>query len=144
MLATAANVTIIATMASTLSSTLTWAPAEDGRPAATGRGAAPLGVGAETFIPAPPLGGVGGAGAFAAGAAGAGAEAAGGAAAGGAALAAAGAPAGIAGNLMVGDAAGFGGREIRTVSFLGATLGASDGRGGTFEFSSAIVLWLGR
>lgn len=131
----------MATMASTLSRTLACADAEAGRPAETGRGAAPLGVGAETFTLAPPLGGVGGAGAFAAGPAGAGAAgAAVGAAAGGAAFAAVGAPAGMAGNLMVGDAAGFGGSEIRTVSFLGATLGASDGRGGTLGFSSDIVM----
>ena len=76
-------------------------------------------------------------------AAGAAATGAAGAAA-GAALAAAGAPAGMAGSLMVGEAVGFGGSEIRTVSFLGATLGASEGRGGTLEFSSAIVLWVGR
>jgi hypothetical protein len=66
-------------------------------------------------------------------------EAAAGAAA-GAALAAAGALAGMAGNLMVGEAEGFGGNEMRTVSFLGATFGASDGRGGTLEFSSAIMM----
>lgn len=123
----------MATMASTLSKTLVddWA--------ATGRGAmAARGLGAEagcaaTFIPPPPLGGEGGAGAFAAGAA------AGAAAAAGADLAAAGPPAGMAGSLMVGEAVGLGGSEIRTVSFLGATFGASDGRGGTLD-SSAIVL----
>ena len=35
------------------------------------------------------------------------------------------------GNLMVGAAVGFGGRFIRTVSFLGCTFAASVGRGGT-------------
>ncbi len=130
----------MATMASTLSSTLVDAEAEDGRPEATGRGAAAEGVGGVTFMLLPALGGVGGAGALAAGAAATGAAGA----AAGAALAAAGAPAGMAGSLMVGEAVGFGGSEIRTVSFLGATLGASEGRGGTLEFSSAIVLWVGR
>jgi len=77
---------------------------------------------------APPTdGGRGAAGALAAGAA-----------AVGAGLAAPGPPAGIAGSLIVGDAVGFGGKEIRTVSFLGATLEASEGFGGKFSFSSAI------
>jgi hypothetical protein len=100
------------------------AAAATGRPADTGRGAVEPGVWAATFTPAPGLGGDGGAGALAAGAAGA---AAAGAAADGAGLAAAGAPAGIAGNLIVGEAVGLGGSEIRTVSFLGATFGASEG-----------------
>ncbi len=133
----------MATMASTLSSTLVDAEAEVGRLEATGRGAEAEGVGGVTFMLLPALGGVGGARALAAAGAPA-AGAAGAAAAVGAALAAAGAPAGMAGSLMVGEAVGFGGSEIRTVSFLGATLGASEGRGGTLEFSSAIVLWVGR
>ena len=36
-----------------------------------------------------------------------------------------------AGILIVGAAVGFGGRLIRTVSFLGCTFAASVGRGGT-------------
>ena len=36
-----------------------------------------------------------------------------------------------AGILMVGEAVGFGGRLMRTVSFLGCTLAASAGFGGT-------------
>ncbi len=43
----------------------------------------------------------------------------------------AGAPPGNVGNLMVGEDAGLGGRLIRTVSFLGWTLAASPGLGGT-------------
>jgi hypothetical protein len=34
--------------------------------------------------------------------------------------------------LIVGDAVGFGGKEIRTVSFLGATFEAYEGFGGIF------------
>lgn len=43
---------------------------------------------------------------------------------------AAGPPEGIAGSLMVGEDAGFGGRLIRTVSFFGCTFAASGGLGG--------------
>ena len=67
--------------------------------------------------------GVGGAGAGVRAAAGAGATA-------GAAAAAAADGAG-AGILIVGAAVGFGGKLMRTVSFLGCTLAASVGRGGT-------------
>jgi hypothetical protein len=69
-----------------------------------------------------------------------------GAAAGLAATLAAGAgapPAGSVGSLIVGDAEGFGGSVMRTVSFFGCTLAASAGFGGTeppdgLEVSSAI------
>jgi len=44
---------------------------------------------------------------------------------------AAGPPAGSVGSLIVGDEDGLGGRLIRTVSFLGWTLAASGGLGGT-------------
>lgn len=81
---------------------------------------------------APPVGGFGAAGAFADGAFAAGA------AADGAGLAAPAPLEGMAGSLIVGDAVGFGGNEIRTVSFLGATFEASEGFGGRFELSSAI------
>ena len=121
-------------MAKTLSSMLDCAATATGRWAEATRGPAPgfFGAGAETFaLGAPPAGGRGAAGAFAAGAFAAGAFAAG-AAAVGAGLAAPGPPAGMAGSLIVGDAVGFGGNEIRTVSFLGATFEASEGFGGTF------------
>lgn len=73
-----------------------------------------------------------GLGAAAAGAAAAGlAAAAGAAAAGAAAAGAAAAGAAGAGILIVGEAVGFGGRLMRTVSFFGCTLDASAGFGGT-------------
>ena len=81
-----------------------------------------------------PVGGAGGRGTWAVVAA-TGAEA--GRAAVGAAVA--GAAAGVApvggseGSLIVGAAVGFGGSAIRTVSFLGCTLAASGGFGGTGE-----------
>lgn len=74
------------------------------------------------------VGGRGGAGAAAEGAAGAGV------AEGTETLGAAGAgtpPAGMVGNLIVGADVGFGGRLMRTVSFLVCALGASAGLGGT-------------
>jgi hypothetical protein len=40
-------------------------------------------------------------------------------------------PAGSVGNLIVGEADGFGGRLMRTVSFFGCTFAGSDGLGGT-------------
>lgn len=126
-------------MAKTLSSMLDCAATATGRWAEATRGPAPgfFGAGAETFaLGAPPAGGRGAEGAFAEGAFAEGAFAAGafaaGAAAVGAGLAAPGPPAGMAGSLIVGDAVGFGGNEIRTVSFLGATFEASEGFGGTF------------
>jgi len=65
------------------------------------------------------------------GAGGACVAAAGAATAPGAAFEAAGPPAGNVGSLMVGEALGLGGRLMRTVSFLGCTLAASAGLGGT-------------
>ena len=80
---------------------------------------------------APEVGGRGGAGA-AAGAGVSGLDGAGGAGATPGAAGATGAgPPGIEGNLIVAVAEGFGGRLMRTVSFLGWTFAASPGRGGT-------------
>jgi hypothetical protein len=52
-------------------------------------------------------------------------------------------PAGSVGSLIVGEAEGFGGSVMRTVSFFGCTLAASAGFGGTeppdgLEVSSGI------
>jgi hypothetical protein len=90
---------------------LTWAPVLVGGRAA----GAPLARAAEG---APAVGGRGGAGAppGTVGAEGA---------------AETGPPAGKVGSLIVGEEVGFGGRLIRTVSFLGCTLAASAGFGGT-------------
>lgn len=90
--------------------------------------------------------GAAGAGRWAAAAAWAAGAAVGAAAAGGGAAAAA-AAAG-AGILIVGAAVGFGGRLMRTVSFLGCTLTASAGLGGTAPagtlgmFSAINLVWL--
>ena len=114
------------------------APGRGARPAApAGReacgeaGAAVAGRGPEG-TPGSEVGGLGGAG----GPLAAGDPAAEAAADGG------GAPPGSVGNLIV--AAGLGGRLMRTVSFFGCTLAASDGLGGTapgggFESFSAII-----
>jgi hypothetical protein len=56
-----------------------------------------------------------------------------------------GAPAGTVGSLIVGEAVGFGGKLIRTVSFFGCTLAASAGFGGTapegkIKLSAIIIL----
>ncbi len=91
-------------------------------PAMTGAGRG-AGTGLPVGAPAALGAGVGGAGTGVRAAAGA--DATEGAAA---AAAADGAGAGI---LIVGAAVGFGGKLIRTVSFLGCTLAASVGRGGT-------------
>src|SRR5436853_177535 len=77
-----------------------------------------------------------------------GAAAAGGAAAAVGAAAAAGAAAAGAGILIVGAAVGFGGKLMRTVSFLGCTFAASAGFGGTtpgagFGIISAISFFRG-
>jgi len=86
------------------------------------------GRGADGAVGAPEVGGRGGPGATdGAGVNGLGGE---GAAGGEPGAVGAGAP-GIEGNLIVAVAEGFGGRLMRTVSFLGWTLAASPGRGGT-------------
>ena len=96
-----------------------------------GRGAgAPVDVGGRDAAGAgagPEVGGRGGGGAIE-GAGVIGAEGAGGGAPG--IGAAEGGPAGMDGSLIVAVAEGFGGSEMRTVSFFGCTLGASPGRGG--------------
>jgi hypothetical protein len=131
-----ATATSAAKMASALSSPLTPAMTGAGRGAGTG-----LPAGAAEARGA----GVGCAGAGAR--AGAGAEA-GAAAATGAAADADGAEGAGAGILIVGAAVGFGGKLIRTVSFLGCTLAASAGRGGTAPdgvlgiFSAIDFIWI--
>src|SRR5262245_17066554 len=104
-----------------------------GAPGGRGTGP-PVEVGGRATVAdgAPDVGGRGGAGA-AAGAGVNGLEGAGVAGAGpapGTGAAGAGPP-GIEGSLIVAVAEGFGGRLMRTVSFLGWTLAASPGRGGT-------------
>jgi len=138
-LATAAKPMTAAAMPSPTSSPLTLRAAD-----AAGRGAgavvAPAGRGAgagepvfvggrvadgaeETVIPPAAVGGRGAGGAGAAAGAGVAPPVAG--------AAAAGPPAGIVGSLIVGEELGLGGRLMRTVSFLGWTLAASGGLGGT-------------
>jgi hypothetical protein len=102
-----------------------------GRGAVTGAdvfGAAAAGA-AATRVAGGEVGGTGGAGAAARGAAGA--VAATGAAALDAAGTGGGAPGAKVGNLIVGAEVGLGGKLMRTVSFLGCTLAASAGFGGS-------------
>jgi len=124
-----------ATMARTLSTVLTAAPAEEGagaRLALGGAGGAAVvrvGGPATRLAAAPAAGGAGGFGAAAAG--GTAADGGGAAAKGAGALAA-----GSVGSLIVAEDApppadGLGGQLMRTVSLRGCTLGASDGLGGT-------------
>jgi len=140
----AASPTTAAAMAKPISRPLTVFFADDA--GGRGAGAAERAAGAGAATPAeeggrataaplaPEVGGTGGAGEAEAGRAGAGAAGAA-AAEGGGALGAAdgggGPPAGRLGNLMVADEEGLGGRLMRTVSFLGWTLAASPGLGGT-------------
>lgn len=89
---------------------------------------------------APDAGGTGARGALEAGAPATGAALA--------ALLGGGAPAGSVGNLIVGDDVGLGGKLMRTVSFLGCTLAASAGFGGsappgTLGVISAITVYCG-
>lgn len=122
-LPTAASPTTAAAMASPTSKPLTFlAAGAGGRGAGVGLGgrvaAGPVEVGGRATEEdgLPEAGGTGAAGALVAGR---GAAAAAGADAAGAAPPVGGAPTGAAGNLIVGAAVGFGGRLIRTVSFLG-------------------------
>src|SRR6185369_1764249 len=119
---------------------------------AAGAGAAAaFGAGAATAARGAPAGGAGvGVGAGRAGAATVGAAAGAPAEATAVAVTAAaggGAPAGNEGSLIVGEALGFGGKLMRTVSFFGCTLAASAGLGGTapageFGLGSAIKFLL--
>lgn len=121
----AAKLTTAAMMAKALSKPLI---AETGAGAWRGAGAAGGDIaercavgGAATRAPEPPVGGAGGFGPVAGAATGAAAEV----------VLGGGAPVGNVGNLIVGEAVGFGGKLMRTVSFLGWTLAASAGLGGT-------------
>ena len=141
MLTTAPSPRTPAAIARAMSSGLPFLTATGARRAA---GAAGAGRGAEEAgadLATAAAGGLPAAGGFGGEGAAEGADLAGAAA--GLGAADLGAAAGTDGSLIVAEEVGLGGKLMRTVSFLGCTLGASAGLGGTgalggLEFSSAI------